>query len=181
MILVFIAAAIIIIYVLIHANSDSSNTAPFATSHKELNESTFQNMVRLAKVSLALNSGGDSGMVSFSADQNNIIFVTNGTNTFWEYRDELGISEEVLLERQCGGCPPSEWEWYMNFMRSVQIDGWKYCFTAIIPVETKSAPAYLSKLGQFLKNTYPNINVATTNNEVSVYTRDSDRVNASYR
>lgn len=179
--IILLAITIFIIFVLFRMSSDSSNTAPFATSHTELNESTFQNMVRLAKVSLALNSGGDSGMVSFSDDNSKIIFVTNGTNTFWEYRDELGISEEVLLERQCGGCPPSEWEWYMNFMRSVQIDGWKYCFTAIIPVETRSASAYLSKLAQFLKNTYPNITVTATNDKVSVYTRDSDRVNASYR
>lgn len=179
--MILLLAIAIFVIVVFRAGSNSSNTAPFTTSHMALNETTFQNMVHLAKVSLALNSGGDSGIFSFSDDNSRIIFVTNGTNTFWDYRDNLGISEEVLLKQQCGGCPPSEWEWYMKFMRSVQIEGEKYSFTAIIPVETRSAPAYLTRLAQFLKNTYPNINVDATNGRVSVITRDSDRANASYR
>lgn len=152
-----------------------------SASHGAVNEEIYQNLVRLAKVSLALNSGGDSGIFSFSDDKNSIIFVTNGTNPFWVYRNELGISEEVLLKQQGGGCPPSEWKWYMNFMRSSQIDGEKYAFTAIIPVETRTAPVYLNRLAQFLKDTYPNINVSATSGKVSVYTSASDYNNASYR
>lgn len=179
--MIIVLAVIIFIVVVIRLGTNSSNSSSLTSSHTTLNETTFHQMVRLAKVSLALNSGGDSGAFTFSADKGQIIFVTNGTNSFWEYRDKLGIPEEVLLKSQGGGCPPSEWEWYMNFMRSVQINGEKYSFIAIIPVETRSAPAYLTKLTQFLKNTYPNLDVNTTNNKVYVYTNDSDRANASYR
>lgn len=153
-----------------------------SSNKRTVNEDTFRNMVRLAKVSLALNSGGcDSGGFGFEGHKDHIIFTNNGRNSFFEYRDKLGISEEVLLRNQVGGCPASEWEQYLNSMRTVQIRGDAYSFTAVIPIAKNTDTLYISKLAQLLAKDYPNLAVDASNNSIHMYTSSKDKDNTTYR
>ena len=110
-------------YTSFRMGSDSGNATNSTTD-----DDIFAKMVLMAKVSLDLSNGGDVGIFTFMVDGNDIVFIANGCNELWCYRNKPSFPDDALLNRLCNGCTSFELERFLKFMNSVQIEADSYSF-----------------------------------------------------
>ena len=162
--MIILLFVVIFIFVLFRFGSDSGST-----TKSTQNDPIYAKMVLMAKVILDLSAGGDVGIFTFLIDSNDIVFIANGSNELWCYRNKPGFPDDALLNKLCNGCTSFEIEWFLKFMDSVQIEADSYSFKATIHVSPRTAPVYLNKLSQHLKNTYPNTHFNISDKGISFY------------
>ena len=153
---------------------------------KPINEEALKHLLTLTKVGLAFLSGSDGGSVRISSLKNEIKFNLQCRSVFFEYKDNLGISEEALLKRQGGQCPLDIWEYFKSYVNiyskpAPNGDGHEVTMESSMEMAERNTSAYLTALTNTLNSIYPQISINQSGDTISVLVSRSNKQNYSYR